>query len=327
MKWSGYALAAAGLAVTVWLLLHIGLQDVLHSFELVGWGILLLIVFHVLPMALDSAGWHILLRSLDRLQLVSRRFLLWVTCVREAVSRLFPVASIGGDILGCRLVMQTGLQASSTVASVTVEIWVNLLSRYVQAVAAVVILMALTGFGEVEKALAAGLLVMLPIVLLVALMLARMKIFSRLVKLLIRLIGPLSFLPDDDSAAAVDRQTRSLLQNAWLLAKAIVLQLGGMFVSSLELYIIGYLIGQPITLLDAIALEGLVEGVRYVAFFIPAGLGVQEAGFVFFGQLLGIEADVALAMSLIRRVREIGFGLPMLVTWQWREFKLARQSN
>jgi hypothetical protein len=48
-----------------------------------------------------------------------------------------------------------------------------------------------------------------------------------------------------------------------------------------------------------------------------------------FGALLGLPADLALAVSLTKRVRELAFGLPGLAAWQWVEGRrwLARQED
>jgi hypothetical protein len=52
---------------------------------------------------------------------------------------------------------------------------------------------------------------------------------------------------------------------------------------------------------------------------VPAGVGVQEAGLVLFGHLLGISGELALAVSMAKRVREVLCGLPPLISWQWLE--------
>jgi hypothetical protein len=38
-----------------------------------------------------------------------------------------------------------------------------------------------------------------------------------------------------------------------------------------------------------------------------------------FGALFGLPADISLAISLAKRVRELALGLPGLVVWQWVE--------
>jgi uncharacterized membrane protein YbhN (UPF0104 family) len=73
-------------------------------------------------------------------------------------------------------------------------------------------------------------------------------------------------------------------------------------------------------------LESATQAVRHLAFAIPGGIGAQEAGFVLFGQLFGIDADVALAVSLAKRLREVLCGLPSLISWQWLEARRLRQA-
>jgi hypothetical protein len=43
--------------------------------------------------------------------------------------------------------------------------------------------------------------------------------------------------------------------------------------------------------------ESLTQAARQILFIVPAGVGVQEAGLVAVGHVLGIGSDVALALS------------------------------
>ncbi|HET7315228.1 lysylphosphatidylglycerol synthase domain-containing protein, partial [Salinisphaera sp.] len=100
------------------------------------------------------------------------------------------------------------------------------------------------------------------------------------------------------------------------MAWATLWQFLGMFAGSFEVWLVLKLLGHPVSPSAAIALESFALAIRHLAFMIPAGLGVQEVGFVMFGQLLGIDSQTALALSLIKRGREIVFGLPILLSWQ-----------
>jgi uncharacterized membrane protein YbhN (UPF0104 family) len=88
-------------------------------------------------------------------------------------------------------------------------------------------------------------------------------------------------------------------------------------------------LGHPLSLIDSFILESLSTGVRGAAFMVPGALGAQEGGMVLFGALLGLPADLALAISLAKRVRELALGLPGLAVWQWVEGRrlLARQTD
>jgi hypothetical protein len=76
-------------------------------------------------------------------------------------------------------------------------------------------------------------------------------------------------------------------------------------------------LGQPLGLTEAFILESLSSGVRAAAFMVPAALGIQEGGLVLFGALFGLPAEIGLAISLSKRVRELALGLPGLFAWYW----------
>ena len=76
----------------------------------------------------------------------------------------------------------------------------------------------------------------------------------------------------------------------------------------------------------AIAMEGLSVAARQLAFVIPGGLGVQEGSLVLLGHSFGISAELSLAVSLAKRLREVLCGLPALLSWQWLEIHRLRSS-
>jgi uncharacterized membrane protein YbhN (UPF0104 family) len=78
-------------------------------------------------------------------------------------------------------------------------------------------------------------------------------------------------------------------------------------------------LGQPIGVADAYILESLGSGVRAATFMVPGALGALEGGYILFGAIFGLPADTALAISLTKRVRELAFGVPGLLLWQYVE--------
>src|SRR5262249_26563588 len=70
------------------------------------------------------------------------------------------------------------------------------------------------------------------------------------------------------------------------------------------------LMGYPLSFTDALVIESLVFALRSAAFVVPAAVGVQESGYLMLGTLFGLPADVALALALLKRAREIIVGLP-----------------
>jgi len=72
-----------------------------------------------------------------------------------------------------------------------------------------------------------------------------------------------------------------------------------------EIYLIFYFLGHPLSLQEAWMLECFIQLVRTLTFFIPAGIGTQEgAFFVGAGMFTGIPS-FGIAAALVRRARDI----------------------
>ena len=74
---------------------------------------------------------------------------------------------------------------------------------------------------------------------------------------------------------------------------------------------------------EGLVIDSLLFGMRSVAFAVPSALGVQEAGLILLCGLFGVGADAALALSLIKRARDLAIGVPALLAWQWLEGRRA----
>jgi hypothetical protein len=68
--------------------------------------------------------------------------------------------------------------------------------------------------------------------------------------------------------------------------------------------------------LFALAVEAFVGAVRSAAVVVPNGLGVQEATYALLAPLLGVGAEFGLAVSLLKRARDIVLGVPILLISQ-----------
>jgi hypothetical protein len=92
------------------------------------------------------------------------------------------------------------------------------------------------------------------------------------------------------------------------------------FVSgSFEIWFALRLFGHPVDVRAALVLESMTQALRHLAFIIPAALGVQEGALMVFGHAFGISGELALAVSMAKRMREVLCGLPSLLSWQWLE--------
>jgi glycosyltransferase 2 family protein len=80
----------------------------------------------------------------------------------------------------------------------------------------------------------------------------------------------------------------------------------------------------PIDFDDALAIEALLSAAAAVAFLVPVNAGVQEAGYVGLGAIFGVPPEMSLAVSLVRRARDMAIGVPILLLWQFVEMRRLR---
>jgi hypothetical protein len=85
--------------------------------------------------------------------------------------------------------------------------------------------------------------------------------------------------------------------------------------------------GTPLGIGPVLAIESLLCATRSAAFAVPHSVGIQEGAYVVLGGLFGVAPEVALALSLLKRARDISLGLPALLAWQLIEGRRAWHLN
>lgn len=320
-----YAGGLGGLALLVFLIVRADLSAIVQTMALAGWGLLWLTPYRLLYFLLYALGWRSLLAPYDPQRRAGLGYLFWVTSVREAIDRLLPVATVGGSVAGVRLLRWRSLPAAPVTASVITEILLTLQVLYVFTALGLLLL-----FGQhphdhqLYGRWLIGLVLSLPVPVILVLLLRHAKVFSRLQGALRLLVGK-DLLAE--GAAALDRELRVMLNRRATLGGVGALQFAAVLSGSLEIWLVLRLCGHPIGIGVAVILESLMQAMRHVAFLVPAGLGVQEASLVLMGRLFGIDAELALAVSMAKRVRELLCGLPALASWQWMEARRLKLSG
>ncbi|MGT2470921.1 lysylphosphatidylglycerol synthase domain-containing protein [Paraburkholderia terrae] len=314
IKWLTLLGLPAGIAVLIALALHSGIDDVLHAIRSAGFALLWLVPLHALPLLLDAQAWRLLLgRS------ASLAYLWWVATVREAVSRLLPVASIGGEFVGVRLARWKIDETSLVCASVIVEVLVTLAVQYVFAALGLVLIVAQTGHDGSLATVGAALLLSLPLPIVVFLLLRRGGLFHAIERWSARLPMSAHWNVERIGGAQLDAAIDALLREPRLLLRAFVWQFAGYLLGASEVYVALWMLGHPVSIGGAIAVEALTQAARHAAFFVPSGLGVQEAVVVLLARMFGVDEQTALSLALVKRMREVLFGCVALASWQAAE--------
>jgi hypothetical protein len=110
---------------------------------------------------------------------------------------------------------------------------------------------------------------------------------------------------------------RVIRQGRWPLRKYTALLLAAWMMDTVETLIILRVLGVPLGFVEVFSFEAGLSLVRSLAFFVPAGLGVQDLGYLAFFTALGIPdpLTVGTAFLLLKRTKEllwVGIGYALL---------------
>ena len=243
--------------------------------------------------------------------------------VREGVDTLLPVAQIGGEVVGARLLTFAGASAGLGGASVVVDMTLEILAQFVFTLLGLGLLVGSGHHDATVRAVGVGLVVFLPM-LLGFVLAQRWGLFSLLERMLIKAAEKRPELGLAGIAGLHDT-IQELYRDRRNIAVASGLHLLSWILTSTELWLALFLMGHPASFGQAIVFLSLGHAIRSAAFLIPSGLGAQEVGFMVLAAMYGMPPGVGLALSLTIRLREIVFGVPALVVWPF--MTLAASGN
>jgi putative membrane protein len=306
-------LLSAGLLMFIAVLASQGLPTVLSTLALAGWGLLLVALFHLLPLVLDAAAIRVL--SGGAKGYGSMRDALLARWVGESANSLMPAGQIGGPVLMARHLALRGMPMQDAIAAITVSttlqtfaqigfalIGVSLLGAHASRVSESVV--------RTSSLIASGLLALQ---LVGFYLMQRRGLFSKLMRTAARFFGGRDWSDWMNHAQAIDLAVELTYRRAGAVAASFALSLIGWIVGTVEVYLILQLLGSPVGWSDALMLESVGQAIRGAAFAIPGALGVQEGGYLLLASLVGLPPGTGLALSLAKRARELLLGLPGLL--------------
>jgi putative membrane protein len=306
--------ATLGVALALYLLKVVGWHAVISAAIAIGWvGFGLFCLFGLGLFLLLGAAWHVLLptgRDCAAQVLVRARM------VRDSSAEVLPFSQLGGIALGVRAAILQGLAAPLASASMIVDVTTEMLAQIAYAALGVAILMArvprtsrvasLTRacvIGMVLAAIAAG--------LFIAVQRHGRRITASLAAHLLRGTGQMF--------TGVSAELDAIYRSPGRVALSAALHFAAWVASGSAVWIGFRLIGARIDLPAVLAIESLVYAIRSAAVLVPNALGVQEGAYVILAPLFGVGAEMALAVSVLKRARDIALGVPVLLIWHAAE--------
>ncbi len=308
-----------GLGVLGLVLLHFDLAAVAASLARVGLGGFALIVLAGLAaeVVLAIGLWPLLPRKLSLAAIVASRQL------RDSASDVLPITQLGGVAFAARALVLAGLGVSeasaAVIADLTAETFAQGLYVLVGVLASLSLLRHSPQLSPYVGAMLGG-----------ALFLSAGSIGFALLQLggsrWAGRLGERLFATRAAQAQAFGQAVHVIYGRHGRVALSILLQFAGWIASGLWLWVMLRAMGLEAGLWTAIAIQALVEGLRSATVFIPAAVGVQEAGYAVLAPVFGLTPEIGLALSLLRRARDIVVAVPVLLLWQFAETRRAARA-
>jgi glycosyltransferase 2 family protein len=304
----------AGLAVGTLLVGHYGFAAVGHSLLAVGWGAFLAIVLlHLGMLALCGVAWWAVLPPARRPTIW---IFIWGRLARDGGSEVLPLSQVGGYVIGARAIALAGLPGTMAFASTMVDVTMELLGQLAYTALGLGIVSVLHPEVAFVTPVAIGLAA--ATLVAVAFILAQQRGFALMERLANRLARQWAAAAATN-VASIQAAIHAIYARRGGLLAGSLLHLIAWIVSTVEPWLALKCMGAPLGFGPVLAIESLLSAARSVAFAVPNALGVQEGAYVVLGGLFGLGPETALALSLLKRARDLTLGAPALLAWQFIE--------
>lgn len=317
LRYLALILTIAGLAVALWLIGANGWAEVFRAVAVVGpGGLAALVAWQFLVFGLLGFCWWLVTPEVPPRAIAS---LVWARTVRDAASEVLPFSQVGGIVIGARAGVAAGVPPAPLYAGMIADQTTELAGQLLFTLFGVAVLLTrLDGHGAVLPPVLAGAAAMAG--LMAAFAFAQQPML-RLAKALTGHVLPASLATFD----AVRDRLVTVYRRRGRVVAAFLLHFIGWIGSGIAGWIALHAMGRPLPLIDVLTVEALIFALRTVAFMIPGGIGVQEAAYALLGPIFGLAAGPALALSIVKRARDVSFGIPVVVLWQLLEARALRR--
>ena len=303
--------AMAGLALIGILIGYFGADTVIRSLLAVGWaGFVTICLIHLTLMALMGVAWWVLLSG-TRLWIS-----IWGRLLRDASSEVLPFSQLGGYLLGARAIVFAGVPGAAAAASTIVDVSLEFVAQIAFTGLALLWLIWLRPGTSVAVPVTIGLAA--AGILAAGLLVAQRRGFG-LIDRLAGLRGRDWLERTAAGAAALDAAIAAIYRRRLRLCASFVLHLVCWIAATIEAWLALRFAGAPLGFGVVLVIEGLLYAVRSVAFAVPNAVGVQEGAYILLGGSFGLTPEMALALSLLKRARDLVLGLPVLAACQLLE--------
>jgi putative membrane protein len=310
MKLVTIAAAIAGLALGTGIIAYFGFGHIVEALLSVGWGgFVTVCAIHLALFGVLGLAWYAVVPGPS----AGPWTFIWGRLIRDSGSEVLPLSQLGGFVMGARAAALAGLAMPMAFASTIVDVTLEVMAQIAYIVLGIALLARQAPQSDLLIPLGIGLVVAIAAIAGFVLVQHRGSVwFERLAKR-----SASRFMPQAIAGgASVQSAIHAIYRYPRGLAFGFLLHLVAWIANGIEGYVALRFMGVPIGIGAVLAIESLLYAVRSAAFAIPNAVGVQEGAYVLLGGLFGLGPEIVLALSLLKRARDLVIGVPALLTWQ-----------
>lgn len=314
LKYLALLLTAAGLAVALWFIGRTGFAEVVQGFASIGpAGFAVMMGFTAACLTILGGAWLAVAPGVPRDKLGT---FAWARAAREGATDVLPFSQFGGLVIGARAAITGGIRDSLVYASLIADQTTELAAQLAFTLFGVAMLAVMLSSGGHGPDV-------LPMVLGgTAVLVAIMAGFAFAQRPVLRMAQGLAgrLLPGSVATmAALTEELDAIYRRRARVILAFLLHLAAWVLSAFGAWVALRIMGHRLPVASVMTIEALIFTLRTVAFAIPGGVGVQEAAYALLGPIFGLSPVAGLALSLVKRARDIAVGVPVVLVWQAQE--------
>jgi putative membrane protein len=316
MKFGAIIGGIVGLCLSAWLLESYGVTRILDLLHHAGWlGILAVVAFHLVQILFSALGWRVIAGpTVPRPGLRTYMVMRWI---REGVNNLLPVGQIGGEFVVARLLQRSGMKLAPAIAGTVADLTMEMVTQIVFTLLGLLLLLYTVGDGGIAAYIASG--------LVIATLVAAgffgsqwLGLASGIEKGLIRLGRSFGWSATANVTGLHDALI-GCYRSPSRVALAALWQMVSWLLGGIEVCLALHFLGHDVGIVPGLIIESLGQALKAVGFAVPGALGVQEGGYIVICQMFGLSPEMAIALSLMKRLREVALGVPGLLAWHRAE--------
>jgi uncharacterized protein (TIRG00374 family) len=302
----------------VWILNELGWDTLGHYLLQVGWYWPLLLLPYGVVNWLESWSWRYILVQPPAKITVWRLF--WLRLGGESLNQLTPTASLGGEPFKASRLQADGVPLEVASASVVILKGILFLSLTLYIITGVALAPVFLPEAATHMLLLCVAALGLAAAGVIFVVVQGREPCGNSFRFLSRRGWVPHFLRDQegflgDLDTAMSQFYRQYPARAVLAFSLFFLS---WLLHSVEVYLIFWLLGHPISWGLAVCLDALAMLFTALGFFIPAAMGIQEGGNILLALGFKLGFDLGAAFSILRRIRE-AFWLCLGLIVVWRE--------